>query len=215
MSKNPGNTVPAWSTGWLALEWILLYGGVPLLAFFNLVPVHKFLLFLAPVLYTLLCYWTCPRSALKPRPPFSWTWPVLRFVVSLGCLSAFVRLFHLEKWFYLPSHCPGLWVLIMLLYPLVSALPQEFAYRVFYFWRYAPLFPRPLAMIGSNALAFSMLHLMYDNWIAVVFSLIGGLYFAYTYSQSGRLIYPWIEHTLYGQAIFTLGLGYYFVEPLR
>ena len=200
---------------WLTLEWIVLYGIVPFVAYVKAVPVHKFLLFLAPLLYTLLLYGAGTRQPAAARRPFAWHWLLLRLMLSTGGLLLAVLVLNPQQLFNLPGRQPGLWALILLLYPFISALPQEFAYRTFYFWRYAALFPQPRIMVASNALAFSFLHLMYDNWVAVVLSLIGGVYFALTYQQSGRLIFPWLEHSLYGQIIFTIGLGQYFYEPLH
>jgi hypothetical protein len=43
-----------------------------------------------------------------------------------------------------------------------------------------------------------------------VSSFFGGLLFAHTYHTSKSLALVWLEHTLYGWTLFTLGLGWYF-----
>jgi hypothetical protein len=46
--------------------------------------------------------------------------------------------------------------------------------------------------------------------VAVVFSMIGGYFFATTYTRHKSLAAAFIEHSLYGCYLFTIGLGYYF-----
>ena len=41
----------------------------------------------------------------------------------------------------LPRRATGLWLAIMALYPLLSALPQELLFRPLFFRRYGALFP--------------------------------------------------------------------------
>ena len=69
-------------------------------------------------------------------------------------------------------------------------------------------------MILSSALSFGFLHIMYDNAIAVGFTLLGGLVFSISYTKSRRLLVPTLEHSLYGLVIFTSGLGRFFYEPI-
>lgn len=67
-------------------------------------------------------------------------------------------------------------------------------------------------MLFSNVLSFSILHLMYDNWVAPVFTLIGGYFFASNWMKNRSFSSIWIEHAVYGLAIFTFGLNQYFYE---
>lgn len=112
--------------------------------------------------------------------------------------------------FSLPLAHPVLWAVIMLLYPVFSALPQEFIYRVFFFHRYQQLFPGKWVMIAASALTFSYLHIVYDNAWALTLALAGGLFFSKTYSNSQSLWQVTLEHTVYGWIIFTSGMGHYF-----
>jgi membrane protease YdiL (CAAX protease family) len=89
-------------------------------------------------------------------------------------------------------------------------LPQEVIYRAFFFHRYASLFKTPLSMMLVNAVAFALIHVMFGNALAVVLSFFGGLLFAHTYHTSKSLALVWLEHTLYGWTLFTVGLGWYF-----
>jgi membrane protease YdiL (CAAX protease family) len=125
-------------------------------------------------------------------------------------LAIFTYVMIPDRMFSLPLHRPQLWVMVMILYPLLSVIPQEIIYRSFFFRRYAPLFTTPKAMIIASALAFGWVHIVLLNWVAVVFSAIGGFIFASTYSKTRSLGAVCLEHALYGCMLFTLGLGYYF-----
>ena len=48
------------------------------------------------------------------------------------------------------------------------------------------------------------------NWVAPVLGLFGGIIFARTYKKTKSLLMVSIEHSLYGNALFVLGLGWFF-----
>jgi len=58
--------------------------------------------------------------------------------------------------------------------------------------------------------AFALAHLFFSNWIAALLSLGGGLLFARTYAHSRSTLLTTVEHGLWGDALFTIGLGWYF-----
>ena len=98
---------------------------------------------------------------------------------------------------------------IWLLYPLLSALPQELIFRVLYFHRYARLFRGPRQAVLANAAIFSLAHLMYWNWIVLAFTFAGGLAFAIGYLRRG-LPWAWALHAIAGNILFAVGMGIYF-----
>lgn len=98
----------------------------------------------------------------------------------------------------------------MVLYPLLSVLPQEFLFRAFFFHRYQPLFGEGAGIVLASALAFGFVHIIFGNWLAVVLSFFGGLLFATTYRLNRSMPLVWLEHALFGNLIFTIGLGRYF-----
>jgi uncharacterized protein len=104
------------------------------------------------------------------------------------------------------------WLFGLVLYPAISAWPQELLYRVFFFHRYAGLFSGRLGLIAANALAFGALHLVYSNPVAPLLSVGAGALLASTYSRTRTLGPVWIEHSLYGLSVFALGLGGYFFD---
>jgi membrane protease YdiL (CAAX protease family) len=105
---------------------------------------------------------------------------------------------------------PRLWIMIMCLYPIFSALPQTIIWRAFLFNRYEPLVGDGRRLILLSAVTFSFSHLLFQNWFALGFTLVGGLMFAWTYARTRSVIISTIEHALYGDFLFTIGLGWYF-----
>ncbi len=112
--------------------------------------------------------------------------------------------------FGLPREQPILWLAVLLLYPLFSALPQELIFRVFLFHRYRALFRKPWSLPLASAGVFALAHLVLGNWVALLLSLAGGLLFAYTYAKTQSLMLTTLEHGLWGNWLFTLGMGSYF-----
>jgi membrane protease YdiL (CAAX protease family) len=105
---------------------------------------------------------------------------------------------------------PGFWALVMLLYPVLSVYPQSIIYRAFLMHRYQPLFPSPVTMVLASAAAFSLMHVIFRNPLALSLTLAGGILFAWRYQQTGSLFVSSFEHALYGCFLFTIGLGRYF-----
>jgi membrane protease YdiL (CAAX protease family) len=110
---------------------------------------------------------------------------------------------------------PAFWALVMFLYPLLSVYPQELIFRAYFFERYQPLFGAGWVMVAASALAFGFMHIALGNWLSVVLSAIGGFLFAMTYHQSGSLVLACIEHAIFGNFIFTIGLGQFFYHGAR
>jgi membrane protease YdiL (CAAX protease family) len=70
-------------------------------------------------------------------------------------------------------------------------------------------------MLVASAVAFGFAHIILGNWIAVALCTIGGLLFALTYQRSGSLLLVCIDHALFGNFIFTIGLGRFFYHGSR
>lgn len=117
--------------------------------------------------------------------------------------------------FSLIRRSPRLWALIFLLYPLLSVYPQELLYRAFFFHRYQPLFGRGWGMLAASALAFGFVHIIFRNWLAVGLCVIGGFLFSLTYQTSGSLLLACLDHAIFGNFLFTIGLGQFFYHGSR
>jgi uncharacterized protein len=115
-----------------------------------------------------------------------------------------------HQWLFLPRVVPELWLTIMLLYPLLSALPQEVLFRLLFFRRYGWLFPDPRLAMAANAGLFALAHLMYWNLPAVAMTFAGGWIFAWAYLRGGGFWSAVVLHTVAGGIVFTTGLGTFF-----
>lgn len=170
-----------------------------------------------PVLWTVTLYaYLLLRSSKIKVFAFDFTAEALfdvigRFIIIATALTMFVLVFKPELFLALLLSNPWLWLAVILFYPLFSAFVQEILFRNFFFHRYAKLFKkRPLSLITANALVFAYVHIVFENWLAVVLTFFGGFLFAHTYLKSRSTLLSAIEHSLYGDLLYILGLGYYF-----
>lgn len=201
----------------LITEGILLFLGIPLLFYWQLIPLPKIgglLLVAAYCGYQLWKDAEFGKSLLVGSKNSDFSKRILiRFLLVCGALVALGWIFQPEQFFAFPAERPFLWMGVMVLYPLLSALPQEFIYRTYFFHRYDSLTSLKYSTIILSALAFSFLHIVYDNWWAVGLSFVAGLLFGSTYARTKSLFWVTVEHVIYGWLIFTLGFGTYFHEP--
>jgi hypothetical protein len=153
------------------------------------------------------------RSVWDGAALYEWSlWrPILaRFAVSALLLTALTIWLLPERLLSFPRERTPLWAMVMLLYPLLSVIPQEFIFRSFFFVRYRTILPSPRLMFLASALTFGFAHILLHNWVALLLSTAGGFIFAHTYQKRPSLALVWAEHALYGCFLFTIGLGYYF-----
>jgi uncharacterized protein len=202
----------------LLVELGLVFVGAPLLMAYA-VHAHRVPLFVAlvPVLLLFIAYLAWDPT-FRLRREFTAGFRstelvviVLGFVFIALCVGAFIQQQYPRDFLSFPRYRPELWRLVMIFYPLVSVLPQELVYRTFFFHRYGPLFGehRWLAILANGAL-FSFGHIIFGNWVAIILSFFLGTLLAYRYVHTRSFLAVWIEHTLYGQLVFTVGLGRYF-----
>lgn len=135
---------------------------------------------------------------------------LLRWVIASILIYLFTWQYEPDKLFFIPIHMPQLIPVLLFVYTLISALPQEFIFCSFFMRRYGQFFDKATIKILLSALVFAYAHMLFLNWIAPVFSFIGGVIFAYTYLRTQSLALVTIEHGLYGNSIFIAGIGYYF-----
>ena len=141
-----------------------------------------------------------------------WRGLLLRSAVAGLVIAALVLWLAPARLLALPQERPSRWLLGLVLYPFLSAWPQEVLYRAFFFRRYAVLFGTPGALVVGSGVAFALLHLVYPNPVAPLLSLPAGLILAWRYGRHGRLGPVWLEHVLYGLLLFSLGLGQFFYD---
>lgn len=198
---------------WKWCEIFLVFLLLPLLYYFNLIAIHKFIPLLTVFLIFLILLL---RDKAFNRKLFGfngfkfWRFILTRFFIFVLASSLLVLFISPDNLFILPRKQLHLWLMIMVFYPLWSVYPQELIYRSWYFHRYRSLFKKEWLFILINALLFSFSHIIFRNWLAIVLSFLGGLMFAYTYRKSNSLMVVFIEHLIYGNFIFTIGIGQYF-----
>lgn len=199
-----------------ALELVVVFIVLPLLFFFNFIPGPKaislLLVFVATLIY-LLSTKSFNRKELGFNGFKGWQKVLLRSVVAVVLIVILTLIFLPQNLFYLPKNNPKLWLLIMVFYPIWSAFTQEFIYRSFFFFRYKTLFPNQKILAVVNGLLFGFLHIIFKNWIAVVGATAVGLIWAFSYLKHRSLLVVTLEHSIVGNLLYTVGLGYYFYVP--
>jgi len=205
----------------LAGEFAVLYLGVPLACAYLLRPEQIFTVLAASVAAGLVLLavtpgWRWVRLFIA-RPIRDLALLAVFAAVAAGIIYSLVQ--ELAPWSYLslPTQRTELWIMIMALYPFLSALPQELLFRALFFERYGVLFGwtgdrahTPWLAILVNSLCFGLAHLFYWNWVAVGLTTVGGLAFAYAYTRLRSFPLAFLMHVAAGQLIFTLGLGLFF-----
>lgn len=183
----------------------------------------------APRLSIVLVLWAAALAALfwlRRQEGFSWRglWEgrgfsrdeirrvSIRFLL-LAPLLVFATLWLApDRFLSFPLERPRLWLAVMLLYPLLSVVPQALIYRSFLFARYEKAFAHRTVFFLVAGLCFGFAHALYGNWIAPLFSGLGGVLFAQSYARHRSLKGAVIEHAAYGNLIFTLGIGWFFFK---
>lgn len=140
-----------------------------------------------------------------------WTFVALfGFATMVVCLSVML-VTRPDALFFLVRRDPALMAMIAVLYPVLSALPQELVYRPLFFRRYSALLPAdPRVQVVLNAGVFALAHLMYWSWIVAAMTFAGGLAFAWSYRLRGNFPQAVLLHGIAGIIVFAVGLGVYF-----
>ncbi|MDF2233121.1 CPBP family intramembrane metalloprotease [Albimonas sp. CAU 1670] len=200
----------------LAVEFGVLFVGLPLALAFGLPP---------SIMWTLLaCSFALGLALLAITPGFRFAeflegspspgiWPAPVFAVATGAAIWTLTLWLIpQAMFWMPIAMPDLWLMILLLYPILSALPQEALFRVLFFRRYGALFPSKAAAVTTNAAVFALAHLFLWNGVALILTAAGGAIFAlaYLHGRGRNFWFPVLLHAIAGWLIFTIGLGRFF-----
>ena len=199
----------------LAAEFALLYLATPILVAVVLPP---------GLLFPALAVFAAGGLALlHATPGFEWRdlthgWRRIHWgriallaVATAGVGLAVVLALRPDALFEPGRSMPLLLGAIVLLYPPLSALPQEILFRPLFFRRYAPLLPRGATpQILVNAAVFSLAHLMYWSWVVTLMTFAGGIAFAFAYRVRRSFPEAVALHAVAGCVLFVLGLGAWF-----
>ena len=201
----------------LAFEYAVLFLLTPALLY-----LHPTRLNVHGTLWLVTAY---AAAILHHTPGFSWrmAWQgnpltsrdfkliAVRFVLSTIGIVFLTTLLQPDRLLSFPLQRPGFWLIVMLLYPLLSALPQELVFRSFFFHRYQALFPHKAAMLAATAFVFGFIHIVFHNPVSPLLSLVCGFFIGGSYFAHRSLKRAALEHALYGDMVFTVGLGLYFL----
>ncbi len=203
---------------WLVFELTVIFVAAPLAMHFA---VHQarvpLFLALLPVLALAVIILLLDRTfSLKQEAATGFGWRTLLSILGLFAVgTAGVAIWLLDThphWFLeFPRNRPQVWMMVLAAYPFASVAVQELVYRTFYFHRYGPLFGdwRALA-VTLNGLLFGFGHLVVGQPFAVVATILTGWLFAARYAATRSFWAVFLEHTLWGAMVFTIGLGRYF-----
>ena len=195
------------------LELLVIYVAVPLLFYLKYIPLHRLL--------TLFLVFGYCLTVLLINRNFKWSsfslvgfrgWISLLLRVSIATLIILALTYFIipNYLFVLPYNKPMYWLAIFLLYPLWSVVPQELIYRSFFFNRYKVLFRNEKVMAVASAAFFAFLHIVFNNWIAVLCSFTIGSLWSFAYLRHRSLLAISVEHSIVGIILFVVGLGIFF-----
>lgn len=214
-------SIPQLSTparGWRIAEMALLYGAAPFAVDRAVhgdgIPVFIALL---PVLAIILMFLVIDRTfSLRRELSRGFSLAQLGsilavFAIGGGIVATYVAEYHPAWFLEFPRERPETYMHIMLLYPLMSVAVQEFVYRTFFFHRYGVLFGSAwwLAIL-LNGVLFGIGHMVIGTPLAIYGTMLTGALFAWRYVMTRSLWAVFIEHTLWGALVFTVGLGRFF-----
>lgn len=197
-----------------------LYKGLELFFLFILLPI-SFLIdshFLFKVIPTILgfiyiLFFLKRKNLLKLKFPDKdhwktfWKETIIKFAIVVLVTGLYVFLIAPDKLFSVVIKKPGLWIAILFVYTFLSVWPQEIIYRTFFFERYKEWINNKWLFIFINAILFSLAHLFLRSFLVQVLTFIGGVLFAYTYQKTKSTTLVSVEHAIYGNWLFTVGMG--------
>lgn len=201
--------------GLLALEFGLLFFGIPLFVFLDKDFLHPSILVLPVLVFVFLL--------LKNTTDFNWRelfrWGIPKKILvkngivvlcSLLLMLGYMLIFDRGQLFNLPRSHPWVFLAMCLFYPVFSAFGQEVIYRTFLFRRYGSLFGADWLVTLFSGLTFSFLHIVYYDPVSMILTFIGGIWFARVYQQTRSVLFTAVLHGVMGILIFGVGLGRYF-----
>lgn len=203
---------------WRVAEMALLYLGAPfaidLAVHGRGVPVFIALL---PVLAIVVMFLAVDRTFSLARELTRGSslaqlgWILVVFAFGGGVVATYVAQYHPDLFLEFPRQRPQTYERIMLLYPAMSVVAQELVYRTFFFHRYGVLFGRAwwLAIV-LNGVLFGIAHIVIGTSLAIYGTMATGTLFAWRYAATRAFWAVFLEHTLWGGLVFTVGLGRYF-----
>ena len=200
------------------LELLLLFVILPIGLSTPILPVVKVSIVLIGIGY---CIWIARKYKLIPLKSFfylkvgnHWKTILMTLIAVFSSSYIFMYLLHPDDLFVIVKKKPLMWFSILFFYAISSVYPQELIYRSFFFKRYESLFKNTNLLLLANIIVFPLAHLMFKNWMVLLVTLIGGIFFALTYKKTKSVLLTSIEHAIYGNWLFTIGMGEMLAFPM-
>ncbi len=192
------------------LEFFFIFFILPSAIFFLDSSIIVFLtLYLVFTLSIVILYFDKSFSFTSLRKKVDWKFIIIFSLIFLSLSFFYVILVDKDLLFIFPKTNFELWLLVILIYPFLSVIPQEIVYRVFFFQRYFPNERSFYFLTLLNMIVFSYGHVVFNNVHAILITAIVSPIFTYAYLKKSFFTCI-VLHALGGQIIFTLGLGKYF-----
>lgn len=205
------------SRKYLSLELFVLFIIIPLSLSISIPVWLKSVLLVLGFMYAIIIMLREEKGSFKIQRNLEWKpfWKrtLILFVAISVITSLYVFFMEANKLFCVPINKPKLWIIILLVYTFLSVWPQEIIYRTFFFTRYERLFYNKKILVFVNAIIFSMAHLFFRNTLVIVLTFVGGLLFGMTYLKTKSTLLVSIEHAIYGNWLFTVGMGQMLAFP--
>ncbi len=199
------------TTLYKAVEFFLLFVLLPI-SFAIEYPVWiKLTIGLLGFIYIIWILLKVLKLKFRLQPALDWKAFWRRTLLILGTVAVlsvlYVYFTDRSMLFYVPMNNPKLYIIIFLIYSVLSVYPQELVYRTFFFERYGSLFNSSSLLVIINAALFSLAHIFFRNALVMLLTFMGGLLFAFTFIKTRSTILVSIEHIIYGIWLYTVGMG--------
>lgn len=201
----------------LFLEFLILFVLVPSSLLISFSVRLKILLVIVAFLYLLFKMARTQEINFHIKKDIGWNSFFRRLLVTFILVAitttAYVWIQDKAALFFVPRSNLKLFIVILFVYTFLSAWPQELIYRTFFFERYKTLFQNKTLFIFVNAIVFSLAHVFFRNTLVLILTFVGGIIFGYTYLKYRSTTAVTIEHALYGNWLFTVGMGQMLAFP--
>ncbi len=206
------------SRSFLTTELALLFFVIPILLFLDITPIIKIGSLISAIIYVVIISKKNKifsfKQLLSIKLKSEWKTLLLSSSIVLGSSLIFMYFWHPEDLFIVVKKKPLLWLAILLFYAILSVIPQELLYRSYFFTRYEDLFKNRNYLIALNIIVFPIAHLMFNNPLVLLVTFIGGIFFTLTYNRTKSLLLTSLEHAIYGNWLFTIGMGEMLAFPM-
>ena len=206
-----------YSKSYKLVELVLLFVLLPLSFLLDYDFKIKAGLVILGFIYILTILFKFTDASFKVKTSLNWSKffkiTVIKFIVIALITTCYVLYIDSSLLFYVPLNNPKLFVVILGVYTFLSVWPQEVIYRSFFYKRYQDLCSSKIVFMVLNAVIFSLAHVFLKNILVLILTFIGGLLFIYTYTKTKSTTLVSIEHALYGNWLFTVGMGQMLAFP--